>query len=135
MNFDWQKYLYLANELFGKSVQSEGSREAKLRSAISRAYYAAFHNAKGYAITEDNSLTFDNRTENSHKKVCEWFQNHPHKLAQRIGADLDRIRKSRNEADNKVNLGSLNTINKTAFTTIEIAERIVTNISVLLKKR
>jgi uncharacterized protein (UPF0332 family) len=133
MSFDWQKYLHLAKELAGKPIQGEESREAKLRSAISRSYYAAFHTAKGYAITQDTTLSLDRHTENSHRSICQWFQKHPHKLARQIGVDLDRIRKSRNQADYDTNMGSLNVINKVALTTIQTAERISTNIASLLK--
>jgi len=41
MSFDWADYLTLAQELADQAASSQ-STEAKLRSAISRAYYAAF---------------------------------------------------------------------------------------------
>lgn len=43
MNFDWSGYLNLAQELAGQTGTS-ASKEAKLRSSISRAYHAAFCN-------------------------------------------------------------------------------------------
>lgn len=44
--FDWTKYLSLAKDL------STSSEEAVLRSAISRAYYAAFNQAKDYCVSK-----------------------------------------------------------------------------------
>lgn len=48
MTFDWLDYLTLAQNLAGQTVIV--SEQAKLRSAISRAYYAAFHQAKQVLI-------------------------------------------------------------------------------------
>ena len=45
MSFNWEDYLSLANELSSNSSVG-GNEEAKKRSAISRAYYAAFINAR-----------------------------------------------------------------------------------------
>ncbi|MFL5800989.1 MAG: hypothetical protein ACJ8CR_04530 [Roseiflexaceae bacterium] len=52
MSFQWSRYLDLARELAGKLVTVEG-QEAKLRSSISRAYYAVFHKAKEHLLTVD----------------------------------------------------------------------------------
>jgi hypothetical protein len=50
MNFDWSQYLTLAQELAGYSVTAH--TEAKLRSSVSRAYYAAFCKARDYVRNE-----------------------------------------------------------------------------------
>ena len=42
MSFEWADYLAVAQELAGQPMPNPPSREAKLRSANSRAYYAAF---------------------------------------------------------------------------------------------
>jgi uncharacterized protein (UPF0332 family) len=47
MMFDWSDYLDLANELAG-DIASQTTEEAKLRSSVSRAYYAAFCKARNY---------------------------------------------------------------------------------------
>ena len=47
MTFDWSEYLKLAQELAGQTV-SPANEEAKLRSSVSRAYYAAFCKARNY---------------------------------------------------------------------------------------
>lgn len=46
MGFDWLEFLRLAKEL------AEQDDEASARSAISRAYYAAYHWAREYVIRE-----------------------------------------------------------------------------------
>ncbi|MDF0552110.1 hypothetical protein [Kamptonema sp. UHCC 0994] len=47
MKFNWSEYLALAQQLAGKS-QISATQESRLRSAISRAYYAAFIQARNY---------------------------------------------------------------------------------------
>lgn len=47
-DFSWKQYLDLAQEL----AHSPGAGEAHLRTAISRAYYAAFHVAMGLLVSE-----------------------------------------------------------------------------------
>lgn len=49
IDFEWIQYLNLAKEL----ARSDND-EAKLRSSISRAYYAAFCNAKNYLEDVDH---------------------------------------------------------------------------------
>ena len=46
----WEKYLELARDLAHQDPALATNREAKYRSAISRAYYAAFHKAREYLI-------------------------------------------------------------------------------------
>lgn len=47
MTFNWSEYLDLARELTGKDT-TPASQSAKLRSAISRSYYAAFIQARNF---------------------------------------------------------------------------------------
>lgn len=83
-------FLDVANDL------SEGSREADWRSAISRAYYAAFHKARrllrqsGFAVPHG---------EQTHAYL--WFRlsNADHPDVMNAGADLGRLRTARNRAD------------------------------------
>jgi hypothetical protein len=44
MSFDWAKFLDFAKEM-AKQMPNADSPQAWARSAISRAYYAAYHNA------------------------------------------------------------------------------------------
>lgn len=54
MEFDWKEYFELAKHLRSLST-NEFRNEAALRSAISRAYYAAYCHVRNYAI---NQLSF-----------------------------------------------------------------------------
>ena len=47
--FDWKQYLDLARDLSQPMTSDAGTREARLRSAVSRAYYAAFCHARNYS--------------------------------------------------------------------------------------
>ena len=54
MSFNWSEYLGLAQQLAGKA-QISATRESRLRSAISRAYYAAFILARNYLRDEEST--------------------------------------------------------------------------------
>lgn len=90
--FDWSQYLSLAKRL----IQPHGRSsipEANLRSAISRAYYAAFCGARNNL--ESRGKTCPPRT-NVHTWVRTQFTNTG---LQGVYANLDRLRIIRNEAD------------------------------------
>ncbi len=78
MRFDWSEYLNLAQELAATNSDSSGNREAKLRSAISRAYYSTFGLAQNYLcdIEKDRTLLDKNREINKHQYVANAFINH-----------------------------------------------------------
>lgn len=68
MNFDWEEYFNLAKELAGTT------EEAKLRSAVSRAYYSAFCLARNYLrdIQQDPRLSRNKTYDiNVHEYVAE----------------------------------------------------------------
>lgn len=52
MSFDWVDFLALADALV-RDPNSPGPEEASLRSASSRAYYAAFCSARDFACARD----------------------------------------------------------------------------------
>lgn len=92
MSFDWRGYLNLAVRL------GESADEASQRSAISRAYYAAFHCACGYV-----ERVFSVRlTENGKAHKLVWLKlsegSDDEQLAGNKGANL---RESRRVADYK----------------------------------
>lgn len=70
-DFDWRAFLDLAEDL-----QERRDNPAAERSAISRAYYAAFHLASMYVSDRGVRLTFTGR---DHTTVWAWF----------LGADAD----------------------------------------------
>ncbi|MEG4303118.1 DNA-binding protein [Microcoleus sp. D3_18a_C4] len=103
MRCDWSEYLNLAQELAATNSESSPNREAKLRSAISRAYYSTFCLARNYLrdIEKDPRLFRKNRDINEHQYVAEEFIYHPTKKKNlvKIGENLSRLRELRNKAD------------------------------------
>ena len=88
--FDWADYLTLAQELATRS-----SDEAALRSAVSRAYYAAFCQARN-VLRRDGVNTDDLR---SHWSLWNIYRDDPDPVRQIIGEDGNRIRGYRSQAD------------------------------------
>lgn len=126
MKFDWQKYLELAQELI------EGdTNEAKQRSSISRAYYAAFCYARNYLR---DYLDFKPRNDkNEHQAVIKEFQKYDRKNRKmiEIGNDLSRLRLDRNKADYNdifMSLGS-----KAPYA-LKLAKNIIDKINELIKE-
>ena len=97
MKFDWEEYFNLAKDLAGTT------EEAKLRSAVSRAYYSAFCLARNYLrdIEQDPRLSHNQTDINVHKYVADEFIHHKSKSKTmiEIGNDLNRLRPRRNKAD------------------------------------
>lgn len=96
MSFHWSEYLTLAQELTAKSATSP-IQEANLRSAISRAYYAAIHKAQDHLIYKDNSpIPYP---VNVHFYVVNEFETSNDTTRKKIGALLHHLRSIRNIAD------------------------------------
>lgn len=94
MSFDWSEYLNLARRLAG--TPENPANEAELRSAISRAYYAAFIQARNFLRDRDN-LKIPRK--NTHEYVINLFRDNSDKVRKKIGERLRRLRDFRNEAD------------------------------------
>ena len=124
MKFDWLEYLKLAEEL----VEGD-TNEAKQRSAISRAYYAAFCYASNYL---KDYLDFQ-PTGNEHKAVAEEFRTYDpkDKTMLGIGKDLKSLREARNKADYEDTFMSLGSKVKLA---LKLAKNIIDKINVLIKE-
>ena len=72
MSFDWREFLKLAQDLHG-GLNLRCSQEAAQRSAVSRAYYAAFCYARNYA---ESRLGFQRTgTGRDHKLLKEHLRN------------------------------------------------------------
>lgn len=97
MSFDWSHYLDLAKELH---TGSSGSpiEEAKLRSTISRAYYAVFCVARNYLRVHKPSIYIP-PTGRAHRVVRETFENGPNSDWKSIGITLGRLKNRRTLAD------------------------------------
>lgn len=98
MSFDWGEYVRLAELLLSTSVEFDGSdREARLRSAVSRAYYAAFIQARN-RLRDFDHFTIP-VTANPHQFVSNAYLRHSDAERGQIGADLRRLRIDRNQCD------------------------------------
>jgi uncharacterized protein (UPF0332 family) len=96
MTFDWYQYLVLAEYLYDNR-DTFPDREACLRAAISKAYYAAFCSARNYAKDFDR-LVLD-ETAQDHGSVKKHYIRAPDPKNRQVGNSLDRLRDSRNQAD------------------------------------
>ena len=98
IKFNWQRYLILAEELLNSIPENEDD-EAKARTGISRAYYAAYHRAESYL--NKIGITIDIYQKGSHKRVIEEFANigQYNKLWSGIGLSLKRLKIWRETAD------------------------------------
>ena len=130
MRFDWSEYLNLAQELAATNSDSSGNREAKLRSAISRAYYSTFCLARNYLrdIEKDPRLFRKNRDIKEHQYVAEEFIYHPTKKKNmvKIGENLSRLRELRNKADYEDTMFNLQ---REARNALVLAENIISALS------
>lgn len=106
-SFDWQHYLELANELNG-SASLTCDNQAVLRTCVSRAYYAAFHVARSFAIQCRPRFEFElkNNKKSVHDSVLGEFFNKGDSKHE-IYVLLNRLRQERNAADYvpNVNIG------------------------------
>lgn len=96
MTFDWEDYLRLAEALLRERSRLS-LEEACLRSAISRAYYAAFVRARNFATDRDGFIP--SHTGADHRRVNKHFKSSPDRMRRQIGTNLNRIRGCRASAD------------------------------------
>jgi len=96
MSFDWSEYFNLAQELVGQTATPAG-QEARQRSALSRAYYAAFCQARNHLRDkEGHPLPVGGQV---HAHVRDQFRNSLDPARNQIGHDLNRLRIDRNKVD------------------------------------
>lgn len=89
--FDWEEFLEFAEE----QVRGRGNPAAD-RSAISRAYYAVFHEAKNYYVQRGGRLTY---LGDDHGIVARWFRESKVRDQRRIGFWIQELREKRRDAD------------------------------------
>ncbi|CBN56323.1 MULTISPECIES: HEPN domain-containing protein [Kamptonema] len=137
MRFNWSEYFNLAQELAAiSSTNSAANQEAKLRSAVSRAYYAVFCLARNYLrdVEQDPRLSSNKTYDiNDHQYVAEEFifnQLKSQKITE-IGRDLTRLRKMRNKADYEDTIFNLQTEVKKA---LNLAQNIMKTLTELNQK-
>lgn len=103
MSFEFSRdYLILAEALLADSPGGPGHEEARVRSAVSRAYYAAFHGAQRYLIDLQReiapSLAPNLRSDRSHERVWDRYKTAGRALA-RISIYGFRLKDLRRRAD------------------------------------
>ena len=94
MAFEWHQFLDVARKLQQEAVSSKNDTEAFQRSAVGRAYYAAFCHARNYAV---RYLGYDIKGFGDHHGAVR-----AHLKKRRRNGDaarLDMLRQWRNEAD------------------------------------
>jgi uncharacterized protein (UPF0332 family) len=112
MTFDWYQYLVLAEYLYDNR-DTFPDREACLRAAISKAYYAAFCSARNYARDFDR-LVLDESAQD-HGSVKKHYIRAPDPKNRQVGNSLDRLRDSRNQADYSDSIEKLEELAKAAI--------------------
>lgn len=93
MSFDWRTYLNVSDALIKNQIT--GIEEACLRSAISRAYYAAFGIALSYLKNHGTTIPLID----THKFLRNEFKKSPDTIKKKIGSNIDRLWKDRKDAD------------------------------------
>lgn len=91
MPFDWAEYLRLAEELAQRQ-----NDEAAFRSAVSRAYYAAYCQACAYLNQKNIPIP---QGEGSHDRVWKSFASLPGRTHTGIQTNGDRLKRKRVLAD------------------------------------
>ena len=125
MNFDWSEYFNLAQELVGQTVAPAG-QEARQRSALSRAYYAAFCQARNHLRDKERySLPADGQV---HTHVRDQFRDSLDLTRSQIGHDLNRLRIDRNRVDYEDSVPRLDTM---TTRDISLAQRVLLMLSKL----
>jgi len=94
MSFDWLELLPLAEEL------SQNNGEPKLRTAINRAYYAAFHFSRSF-LESHFPLQASQRIKgkNMHEETYIKMKNYPNQYVKKIGRKLQALCSNRIDVD------------------------------------
>ena len=125
MSFDWCEYLNLAFELGGQS-DAQGAQDAKLRTAVSRAYYAAFCTARNY-LRDVECLPVP-QGPRAHGFVLDEFTARTDRRLKQVGTRLDRLRIDRNKADYDDVVSGLESMTALA---LKLGQRVISTLSAL----
>jgi uncharacterized protein (UPF0332 family) len=87
---NWRDFLALANRL------AAGTTEADWRSAVSRAYYATFHDARHLLANLHFTVP---RADRAHQYLVYRLSNCGEATGEQAGRDLETLRRLRNRAD------------------------------------
>jgi hypothetical protein len=94
MSFEWAQFLDIAKFLLTHGSQASVPQDAAYRSAMSRAYYAAFGHVKIFAT--DTMKYEPEGTEDDHIKLRDFFKDHQRPDVSR---QLSQLRQWRNQSD------------------------------------
>lgn len=109
MPFDWSDYARLAEEL-----KTRGD-EASLRTAISRAYYSVYHQARDYLLAQGIQLS---RTDSSHKVVWNGYKVLGGSC-RAVGVNGERLNDNRTQADYDNEVRNIERLVEETFRTAE----------------
>ncbi len=90
--FDWNDFLELARRL--TAGEQDDLSEARYRTAISRAYYAAFNRCRELAV---RSGWQSSRSSRDHRDLVDWLVNEKGEYI--LARELSELRSARNDAD------------------------------------
>jgi uncharacterized protein (UPF0332 family) len=121
MAFDAEDFLAVAREL------AAGSTKGHHRSAVSRAYYAAFWRARA-RLAADNGSSPDETGENSHNRLWDYFVGDRDANGDSLGEQGRRLKNARNKADYR----SRPTTRVEAERAVELAARLIAAIDALV---
>jgi uncharacterized protein (UPF0332 family) len=102
MPFDWHEYLGLAEDVHEAPVHSMDASE---RTAISRAYYAAFHLTA--AALEDRNEWRRQHNADDHAELRRFLERYRGRARGNVGVNLGRLYIARCQADYNDELASL----------------------------
>jgi uncharacterized protein (UPF0332 family) len=131
-SFEWIQFLDLAEDLLNSANKDKdlSLAEAKYRTVIGRAYYAAFNVAKEYLESQGTSLS---RNGGAHKKVREHFdnQNQQNESSSIVADNLNNLRRSRNFADYEKKLHKTIDWKNQSESAIEVANEVINAIKAI----
>lgn len=116
-----EDFLILAKELH------LSGKEAALRSATSRAYYAAFH--KGRETLSSMNLKIPTGP-TAHGEICNYLQNSGDSKMEAVGQKLESLRSTRNKADYRLDIQHVATYSNTSLHLTD-AEKIIDVLSAI----
>lgn len=104
MSFDGSEFFTLAQDL-AKNATGTPTEEARLRSAISRAYYASFLKSRDFWRHKKHEYVSSGGT--AHGEVQDLFINSTDTTYQDVGSKLQQLYKCRRSADYDLRFNSL----------------------------
>ncbi len=130
MSIDGYDLLALARELVDLPLDNVTPRqeEARLRAAISRAYYATFWEARALLLLEGERIP----RLDAHHIVIDAFQRSPQRARQTIGHHLYRLRADRNEADYQRTIGDVANLRLKTQRLLSRADGVLANLARLI---